>query len=518
MKRYPALTAFFLCLSGILAGAYLVSLPPGFSLILIFFLFFIFSFFLQKKSTQKSFYLLLFLVGMTIFYFRSLRQQSLFSCLRPNLGKDIQVEGTIDEIVNSSKKNQAVIRVNSIRNKDLSCFSPDLKLLAFFPRDTLSQASPGTSVSLKAKVSLFHATDIRSFSFFAKKISGLAFIRKKSQVRLHRFQYEKSFSEKLRSVINKRLEKILSLGLTHPDARDIHLALMLGERAGLSGTIQEQFKKTGTFHIFSISGLHFATVIFSFLLILKMFRCGENARFLLLTGFALLYLFITRARISSIRAFVMMLVLLTSKKLYRDYNPLNALGVSGLVFLIHNPFQLFAAGFQLSFSAVLGLTTMNSWITDKWDGLLATRFERPRSNSLLRSLSRKTRLAFTASFSAWAFTVPVLLFHFQEFSLLASLANVVIIPLVYIAIQLGVLSALTGLVLPYFSIIINLLSQGSLVIVLAVVDYFYSSAFFIVRGDKKAALFIALAAAAFVAFYLLREHKNERNKSGMIHV
>ena len=193
---------------------------------------------------------------------------------------------------------------------------------------------------------------------------------------------------------------------------------------------------------------------------------------------------------------------------YRDYKTLNALGLCGLLFLICDPFSLFTAGFQLSFSAVLGLATLHQWLIKKID------FTRPQTPldklkpfKWYHRPARKILTAFSVCLSAWLFTIPPLLFHFREFSPIASLINLFVVPLVYMIIQLGVFSSLIGVFLPFLSLILNLFAERIILFMLSLVHFFHSLFPLSIQGDRIATLLWTAAAAAFISYYLYREHK-----------
>lgn len=73
-----------------------------------------------------------------------------------------------------------------------------------------------------------------------------------------------------------RLEAILRRGLAgHPAIASIYLAMLLGEKAVLSTEQTNAFMRSGTFHIFSVSGLHvgvIAAALYSGFTLLRMTR------------------------------------------------------------------------------------------------------------------------------------------------------------------------------------------------------------------------------------------------------
>lgn len=276
-------------------------------------------------------------------------------------------------------------------------------------------------------------------------------------------------------------------------------------------TLQEQFKKTNTFHIFSVSGFNFVVVVLSFLLIISILRVRESLRTPLLIVFALFYLFIVGAQVPSLRAFVMLVLLLLSKKVYRDYRVLNALGVTAILFAAADPLAVLTPSFQLSFSAVLGLATLGKWLSVKMDIFSArSPLDRLNKPAWYAPAWKHVSGVFSGCLAAWAFTTPVLLFHFKEVFLLSSLVNVFITPLVSIVTQMGVYSGFISLFFPFLSMIINMICEKMIFLILVTVDFFYSSLFCMIRGDRMAAWLWTAAAAGFTLYYLLEQQEIRR--------
>ena len=203
----------------------------------------------------------------------------------------------------------------------------------------------------------------------------------------------------------------------------------------------------------------------------------------------------------------MLFIMIISKKIYRDYNTLNALAVCGLIFLLINPASIFTAGFQLSFAAVLGIATMGKRISNKIKLIFPIIPENNTKLGLYRGTIRKILNAFSICFSAWFFTAPVLLFNFQECSLFASLINMLVVPFVYIVIQMGVFSCFAGSIFPFISMIINIIAEKIIEIILIIVGFSYSSFYGIIKGNYISAAIWSIFVVAFVIYFFNWEQR-----------
>lgn len=167
-----------------------------------------------------------------------------------------------------------------------------------------------------------------------------------------------------------RFNAILGLGIAvkRPELAGLLRAMMLGETHELSEEQHELFRKSGTMHLFAISGLNIAVIAGALLMLLAPLRRWPLVRFAV--GAALLWLFvdITGAAPSAVRAFVMAVFLQAAFVLRLPANVLAALVGSAAVVLIVAPLQVFGASFVMSYGIVaalllLGLPLGEAWVT-----------------------------------------------------------------------------------------------------------------------------------------------------------
>ena len=148
----------------------------------------------------------------------------------------------------------------------------------------------------------------------------------------------------------------LARGLPEPD-EELRLlwAMTLGWKTALTDEVAEPFMRSGTMHIFAISGLHIVLLAKILQWTLGLLPLPRLARAALLVPLLWAYTMVTGWQASAIRSTVMMTVLLAGESLERPGNLLNSLFTAGLLILLWAPQQLFLAGFQLSFGVVLML-------------------------------------------------------------------------------------------------------------------------------------------------------------------
>ncbi len=199
--------------------------------------------------------------------------------------------------------------------------------------------------------------------------------------------------------------------LWHEPYSGLFAGLLYGYRGGL-GSLDEAFKRTGLTHIVAVSGYNVSLVAALLLPILYRLRIPRKKAFwLVVAGIATFVLF-TGASSSVVRAGVMGILTLLGSYWGRSRGVGTLVIAAAVIMVLTNPFVLmWDPGFQLSFLATLGLVYLSPHITarlpDKIPGIF--------SESLATTLS------------AIVMTLPLQLTLFGQLSLVAPLANVLIL-------------------------------------------------------------------------------------------
>ena len=206
------------------------------------------------------------------------------------------------------------------------------------------------------------------------------------------------------------------------------LSLAFGCSDYLDNEDSEDMRGMGVIHAVSVSGLHVALVYG----ILKKFLNNKIA----LLG-TVIYVLLTGAEFSSLRALIMIMFLSFSFGLRKNYNSLGALAFSALIITLLAPYAPFKLGFQLSFLATLGIIMFSQKLNNK-----------------LYKFPKYLREIFSISLSAQVFTIPIMIIAFEEFSIAFIIGNTILVPIFDILIKLG---NLLLIVLP-FSILFDFIS------------------------------------------------------------
>lgn len=135
-------------------------------------------------------------------------------------------------------------------------------------------------------------------------------------------------------------------------------AILLGNKQALTSNEKASFAGSGTMHVLAVSGLHVGLVYLLLLGLLRPFfsKKSKSMIFLILAGIWL-YASLSSFAPSVKRASLMLSFLLIGQLLSRKIDVYNAVFLSALLLLFFSPHSIYGVGFQLSYSAVLGLVT-----------------------------------------------------------------------------------------------------------------------------------------------------------------
>jgi competence protein ComEC len=249
-----------------------------------------------------------------------------------------------------------------------------------------------------------------------------------------------------RQAQQRRLDAWLrTLPWEDPDGGALLAATMLGRTALLPADAKEAFATTGTLHLFAISGLHIAGMAAALLWLAKRARLPELPSGLVILALLWLYVQVTGASPSSVRAWIMAAFLWGGRASDRDTPPLQSLALACATTLILSPEACADAGFQLSYAAVLGIIAAGGPAANLC--ALPTEEERltpAEAQTTTQKLSWQARKFFLGglcvSFAATIAGVPLTLGLFGTASWGGVFVNLVLVPLSEIPLMLGMAS------------------------------------------------------------------------------
>lgn len=159
----------------------------------------------------------------------------------------------------------------------------------------------------------------------------------------------------LRTAALNRIEKLYA-----GDAYAIGMmeATLIGETRKLEAIWTDHFRRTGTYHMLVIDGLHITVLAAFVLFLLRICFVPEVAALATTAAGAWLYALVSGANSPAVRAAGGFTLFVIARYFYRRGRLLNLLSAAAIVYLVCDPGQLFESGFQLSFLAVAAIALL----------------------------------------------------------------------------------------------------------------------------------------------------------------
>jgi len=260
---------------------------------------------------------------------------------------------------------------------------------------------------------------------FKKQIRGL--IKNPEKIEIIGNRGNKIVSAILK--IGDNFQVVLNKLLPEPQST-LMIGLIIGLKQQLPDTITTAFQRTGLSHVTAVSGYNVTIVIIwiAFLLTYISRRVVFPGTILV----TIIFVILSGAGASVMRAGILAVLILIGKFIGRKiYYPILILLVADLM-LFFNPYALKNdISFQLSFLAFVGLLILSTPLTE---------------NKYLAFIPENIRKVLAETLGAQILVLPVLMYNFGIVSLVAPLANILVLPLVPLTMLLGFLTGVVGLI------------------------------------------------------------------------
>ncbi len=234
----------------------------------------------------------------------------------------------------------------------------------------------------------------------------------------------------LREAFVKSMNQVLSFVDTA-----LMSGILLGKQDAIPKDIQDDFRASGLTHIMVLSGFNINVVggavsNFANIFVSKFWALGWGALAIVL------FCLMSGAGTATVRASIMALIAVWGQITGRQGNAVRILVIVALLMIIWNPYALlYDPSFHLSFLASLGMVVLAPKILSQmkqskfWSKLI--RFE---SLQIIVAQTLATQIC----------VLPYFLFKMGNFSVVALLANLLVLPIVPIAMLFGFLTGLLG--------------------------------------------------------------------------
>jgi len=206
------------------------------------------------------------------------------------------------------------------------------------------------------------------------------------------------------------------------------VSFLVGQKELLSEKTITEFTKAGLAHIIAVSGFTL-TLILLFCNKLGVY-IGKKKAWAICLAVAFLYIVMADFAAGVIRAALMSGIFVLGQSLGRQYALLPALALTASFLVLQNPLIIkYDIGFMLSFLSILGILFFVPAIE-----MFLEKLHIPKKFEIQSIIA--TTLAAEIS------TIPLTLYYFQQFSVVAPISNLLILPMLPVSLALGYLVCL----------------------------------------------------------------------------
>ena len=353
-------------------------------------------------------------------------------------GDSAETTDNLSQISGSADADQMSILISSQKttsqiNEMQEIFGKNASALCYLEKDT-TLPKAGSYVRVFGEVSPFlQATNPGEFdaaAYYRRKDCLFALRKTKITAQTKNYGRLEEFLSQLRYESEVLFRKLLGEknGATAS-------AMVLGRKKGMDSEVKALYQGAGISHLLAISGLHLSLIGAGLFGLLKKVRLPVALSAGISTWILIVYAQLTGMGISTRRALVMFLLFLAAGLLKRTPDLPTSLAVAALLLLVPKPQRILDAGFQLSFSAVIGIAVMIPVLQDGWedtapslrvtDGVAGWNLVR----AAIARACRLLRKNILAGLGITMTMLPFLLIHFYEWSPWSVLLNLAVIPL-----------------------------------------------------------------------------------------
>ena len=189
--------------------------------------------------------------------------------------------------------------------------------------------------------------------------------------------------------------------------------VIFGDKSGIDDETEREFDENSTGHLLAVSGLHVG-FLYGLLRMLTGKRT-DSRTIILITAIIIIYGEMTMWSSATVRATIVICASLLAMYLKRQTDLLTSLSIAALAVLISEPYQLFNAGFQMSFLAMCGIAF------------------------LTKPISSVMGEALGVMIAVQAGTIPLIAYYYNMFNPLAALINVPVILLASVLVPFSLM-------------------------------------------------------------------------------
>lgn len=276
-------------------------------------------------------------------------------------------------------------------------------------------------------------------------------------------------------------------------------ALIFGERNDIDEEILDAYQQLGLIHVLVVSGLHVGIILgILYYLFLRIGMIREKVYFILLM-FLPVYVLITGAAPSVMRACVMAGAVLCGMLLKEKIHPIDSISYAFLLLLFYNPYFLYHVGFQLSFLISFALIVSSQMI----------------STHFTHSISRLIAYSIVADL----ISIPLIMYYFHHIPSISVIVNVLFVPLFStVILPLSFISFFTQFIFPPFANLLFFVHKQMIQLIHTVLLNMEKLPFSTISTGETSPVFTLLIYMSVFYFFIQIEKQAQLRLSSLKHL
>lgn len=268
---------------------------------------------------------------------------------------------------------------------------------------------------------------------------------------------------KINKLKNIMIQKIRNLLPT--ENASICIGLLLGDQSFITEEIKESFRQSNLSHMLAISGSHIAYLLPAVLTFFNIFSLHQRFKKCIGIIFLIFFMLLVGFAPSIVRACLMSIYILLAQILYKKAEIYQSLGISTIIILLGNPYALLDIGFQLSYGGTIGIVLFSKKIFSKLqkDPKIIQQNESQQkiwkeknkeeqkskeqknakqklvSKELIIKMKDSIKEMAIVSISANLIILPIMIYHFNTFSVTFLISNILASPISAISLIIGLI-------------------------------------------------------------------------------
>lgn len=199
-------------------------------------------------------------------------------------------------------------------------------------------------------------------------------------------------------------------------------SIFLGQSSYLSSEDIDVYREMGLAHLLAVSGLHIGIISGFISFLLSNLGIKRRINILITLSTIWTYGYLIGFPPSILRSSIMFTILYYSQLIHEPYDSINSVSFAMFILLLINPYYIFNLGFQLSFAATFSIIIFSPRIRYRFY---------PYNNKVVQSLASILGVQIGL--------LPFQAYYFNNINPLSIIANLIIIPIISLALILGFL-------------------------------------------------------------------------------